>query len=108
MAEVIVVASMKARAGQEEAVLAGLAEAAAHTHEEAGCLLYALHRSPDDPARIVLIERWESRAALDEHFTKPYIQVLGEQVHLLDGAADVHFLEPVPAGDVGKGRLGAS
>lgn len=107
MAEVVVLASLNARAGQEDAVLAGLAEAAARTHEEAGCLLYALHRSTDDPTRIVLVERWESREALDEHFTKPYIRALGEQTHLLDGTPDVYFLEPVPAGDVAKGRLGA-
>ncbi len=107
MAEVVVVASIRARAGQEEAALAALAEAAARTHEEVGCLLYALHRSPDDPARIVIIEHWESRAALDDHLQKPYIRALGEQTQLLDGAPDVHFLEPVPEGDAGKGRLGA-
>jgi quinol monooxygenase YgiN len=105
MAEVVVVASVKVQTGHEEEVVAGLSALAAQSHEEEGCLRYALHRGLDDPTRLVLVECWASREALDEHFTKPYVQAVGDQVHLLEQPAEVHFLEPVPAGDPGKGSL---
>lgn len=45
--------------------------------EEAGCLQYEVFRSAHDPDKVVLLEQWESQAALDEHFkvsqTRPRI-----------------------------------
>ena len=46
--------------------------------------------------------------ALNEHFTKPYIQELGQRAHLLAEPAQVHFLDALPAGDPAKGSLWCS
>ncbi len=105
MGEIVVVAQMKVGERHEDEVVQGLREVAAQTHEEPGCLLYALHRAADDPEKIVLIERWESRDALQEHLGKPYIQELAQRADLLAEPLQVSFLEPLPAGEEAKGRL---
>lgn len=105
VSEVIVTAVFKAKQGHEDVVVGALKEAAAQTHAEEGCILYALHQGAEDPCQIVLVERWRAREDLDEHLTKPYIQALGEQVELLAEPPQVFFLDALPAGDESKGRL---
>ncbi len=106
MSEVVVVALLRAKPGHEDGVATGLGEAAEQTHAEEGCLLYALHRDPEDPTQFALVERWASGEALDEHFTKPYIQALGERAAAsLAEPPQVRFLEALPVGDPAKGRI---
>ncbi|MDQ3571542.1 MAG: antibiotic biosynthesis monooxygenase [Actinomycetota bacterium] len=106
MAEVVVVALLTAKRGHEEEVADGLRDVAAQTHEEEGCQLYSVHRATDDSAQLVLVERWTSREALDEHFAKPYIQALGQRAaELLAEPPQVRFLQPLPAGDPAKGSI---
>ncbi len=109
MSEVVVVALFKTQAGKQDEAAEALLDAGAQTHEEEGCLAYALHRSPADPTQLALVERWRSQEDLNEHFTKPYIQALGERAaEVLDGAPQVQILEPVPGGDPAKGTLAGS
>ncbi len=100
------VALFTAKPGCEDEVADGLREVATQTHEEQGCLLYSVHRATEDSAQLALVERWTSREALDEHFTKPYIQALGERAaELLAEPPQVRFLQPLPAGDPAKGSI---
>jgi quinol monooxygenase YgiN len=103
---VTVVALVKVKPGEEEAVIAVITPVVEQTHQEDGCLKYALHRSKTDPQQFVLIERWASQADLDAHFQQPYVGAL------LSGLADllveppaIHFLEPTPVGDAQKAAL---
>ena len=105
MPEVVVVAVMRAKAGSEEEVADSLAQAAARTPR--GAWLPPLRASPrhgrhgaDRPRRAL-----DLREALNEHFTKPYIQELGQRAHLLAEPAQVHFLDALPVGDPAKGSL---
>ena len=38
---------------------------------EPGCLLHSVHHDVEDPLRLVFIEHWQDRAALDAHFRVP-------------------------------------
>ncbi|MEY2454449.1 MAG: hypothetical protein QOD92_4023 [Acidimicrobiaceae bacterium] len=38
---------------------------------EPGCLLHSVHHDVEDPLRLVFLEHWEDRAALDAHFGVP-------------------------------------
>ena len=106
MAEVVVVATFRARSGCEDEVVQALRGVIEQSHGERGCERYALHRDPKDPAVMVMVETWTSRAALDEHFTKPYIAGLGEvAARLLAEPPQVRFMEPVVIGDPAKGAL---
>jgi quinol monooxygenase YgiN len=73
MNEIPVVAIIKAKPGKAkllEEVLSGLV---APTHHEAGCVRYALHRSVDDPALFVFVEKWTSAEALQKHLGAPHV-----------------------------------
>jgi quinol monooxygenase YgiN len=48
----------------------------APTHQEAGCINYNLHVSPEYPGKFLFHENWTSKAHLDAHLKNDHIQVL--------------------------------
>ena len=52
---------------QREQFLRGRAETMAASRSEAGCITYAFSPDPLDAGRVLLFERWESKAALAGH-----------------------------------------
>ncbi len=70
--EIRVVAIVEAKPGQEEAVAAAIRACVGPTRAEAGCRFYVPHADLDHPSRFVFVERWASRAALDEHARSPH------------------------------------
>ena len=106
MAELTVVARIKAQPGKEVEMERVLRAAVAPTHEEPGCLRYALHRSTDDPATFLFVERWQSKAALDQHRETPHLKTLfGKLRELVAGPADVGIYELLPEGKPEKYRI---
>src|SRR3954468_7827116 len=101
---VVVTAVFSPREGHHDQVVAALRPAIAEVHEEAGCILYAIHDAPD--GRIVMLEKWESAELLDAHSD-------GEPVRRLNAALEGHLAEPVevtvltplPAGTESQGAL---
>jgi quinol monooxygenase YgiN len=47
---------------------------------EPGCLLYDLHASVTDPDRLVCLEQWDSREALDRHLATAHLAAFGEAI----------------------------
>jgi len=106
MSPVVVVATFTLRPGQEEAAHAAFAGLVEQTHAEAGCLAYALHEDPRDPLTLVMVERWDSQSALENHFEQPYVtELLARAEEFLAAPPDIRSLVPVPHGDPGKGTL---
>ena len=106
MSEVVVVVVAQAKPGQGEAALAAFGEVAVPTHAEEGCIRYALHRSASDPDQIVLVERWASRAALDEHLATTHLREFrASSGDLWAGPMTILVTSPHPAGDPVKGTL---
>ena len=84
---------------------AALAKMMQATHErDEGCHLYALHAVAGDKSRLVVIERWASKAALKAHARQPHVAALAD-VEALDGLPEVTVLEPLNVGDLAKGAL---
>lgn len=54
----------------EEAVAVSL-EHVRRSRSEPGCLLHSVHRDVEDPTRLVFLEQWADRAALDAHVAVP-------------------------------------
>lgn len=48
------------------------------TRQEDGCLEYTTARDLSDPHRLILLERWRDRAALDAHFASPHMAAFRE------------------------------
>ena len=108
MPEVIVVGAFKASPGKEEEALEALNALVEPTHGEEGCVLYALHRGTDDPARFAFIERWESRELLDAHLGSPHVAAALERADELWGEnGDITVYESVAGGEPEKGSLAA-
>jgi quinol monooxygenase YgiN len=105
-AQVVVVATIEVKAGSEDAAQAFLETAVTQTHEEEGCVTYALHRDRERPTRFVMVERWASAEALDEHAKKPHMaELFGALGGLVVAPPEIIRTEPVPLGDAAKGVL---
>lgn len=70
-----VVAKFDLKPGELDKAMELSRELIASTRKEVGCGHYDLAASPDNPNLLVILEAWESQAALDahsvtEHFTR--------------------------------------
>lgn len=52
---------------EQQAFVAGRADAMKATRDEPGCLEYVMSADPVDESRVVLFERWADQAAFDGH-----------------------------------------
>ena len=106
MSEVVVVGSFTARPGQEAQALEAFQEIVAPTHQEDGCILYALHQGADDPRRLAFVERWSSPEQLQAHLDSPHVQaVLARADDLFSDGGDIVVYEARPGGETRKGSL---
>ena len=108
MSEIVGVVDVRAAEGRADAVLAAFEACTVQTHEEPGCLLYALHRDNADPHHFVLLERWRSQEDLDAHFATPHVGALlafaGEPGNLAQ-PPQLTFTTGLGLGAPGKGGL---
>jgi quinol monooxygenase YgiN len=68
---IIVTGSVQARPDALDEVLRLSLEHVHRSRAEPGCLLHSVHRDVEDPNRLVFIEHWADRVALDAHFKVP-------------------------------------
>ena len=65
---IIVTGSVRARPEALEEVLRLSLEHVQRSRQEPGCLLHSVHQDVEDPNRVVFVEHWADRAALEAHF----------------------------------------
>ena len=68
-----VIASLKAKPGQEAALFAALNALVGPTRAEKGCILYEMHRSHENPGWFIFNELWETRPLWDAHMATPHL-----------------------------------
>ncbi len=90
---VILVAEVKAKAGQEEAVGKALAALVEPTRKEEGCICYNLHQSTKDKARFMFYEQWTNQEVLTAHGQTPHMKALQQAINGLVESASVTFYE---------------
>jgi quinol monooxygenase YgiN len=108
MSEIVGMVDVRAAEGRADAVLAAFEACTVRTHEEDGCLLYAVHRDAADPHHFVVVERWRSQEDLDAHFTTPHVQELLAFAGAAGNLAEpprMTFATPLRLGAPGKGSL---
>jgi quinol monooxygenase YgiN len=105
MSEVVVVAKLVPREGQMQTLLDVLNSLVPRVHaEEPGCLLYAPHviRGQND-GPIVMIEKFASMQALEEHGATPaMIEHEPKLAAVLGGPVEVTLLDPLTLGDASQ------
>ncbi|MFY0576304.1 putative quinol monooxygenase [Cystobacter fuscus] len=87
MSTLVVVATITAKAGQQEIVRSALERVVPPSRAEAGCLRYELHHDNSDTARFVMLEEWRGAEALRQHEATPHFQAL---IAAIGGLAQVH------------------
>ncbi len=106
MSEITVIARMVAKKDKEKELEAALRTVVIPTHQEPGCLRYVVHRCIETPSLIVVVERWISKAALDEHLQTPHIQTLFSKAPaLVEAPPEILTYESINEGSSVKGRL---
>ncbi|MCA4135250.1 putative quinol monooxygenase [Arthrobacter sp. M4] len=101
---VVVTATFTPKDGNFERVVEALSPAISEVHLEPGCLLYAIHESPN--GQILMIEKWESAELLDAHGEGEAVKKLNTALDgLLQRPVEVVRHEPIPAGTASQGAL---
>lgn len=109
MSDVVVIGTLTPKPGQEDALEQALVGLADPTHDEHGCVVYAVHREQGDGTRMAMIERWSSQADLDAHLGSAHIgALLGNLGDLVAAPPDIAFYSPVAAGRPERGAIGAA
>ena len=92
----IVVAKLKALGGEEKKLEQALKEIIPLVADEAGTLIYTLHRSKKDPNTFLIYEKYKDGQALKAHSQTPYFKELGAKIKdLLDGPMQVDLYDEV-------------
>ena len=68
-----IVARIKAKPGQEDALAAELAKLVAPTLLEVGCLQYDFHRDLEDPGNFLFFENWATKDQWLVHMGSPQL-----------------------------------
>ncbi|GAA1937644.1 putative quinol monooxygenase [Microbacterium aoyamense] len=104
MTDVIVTAVFRAAPGMRDALIDALRRGIPAVHEEAGCVLYAIHDAAD--GSIVMLEKWTSTSELDAHADGIAVKKLNELIGpFLAEPVTVTTMTPIPAGTAAQGVL---
>jgi len=99
----IVVARVYPKPGRLQEVIGVYAPIVPFVHQEPGCELFALHT---DGETVFVVEKWATPADLHAHAAGPaYAQIRAGISGLVEHAADVWVLDPLPFGDAAKGTI---
>ena len=98
-----VLAVVTARPGQRAAVLAAFRANVPNVLAEAGCIEYGAAIDAENalafqtrygPDTFVVVEKWESLAALEAHAAAPHMKAYGAQTKDLIASRVIHILSP--------------
>jgi quinol monooxygenase YgiN len=91
-----VIATMRAKPGQEARSREFLLSLPVPTRAEAGCINYDLHESTETPGKFMFHENWTTAAALATHLKTPHIAELLRLVpEILDGPPELSHWNPL-------------
>lgn len=88
-----IVATLRAKPGQGNAVKEALLACVAGSRAEPGCLFYDLHVDRADSERFVFIEGWTEMAAIEYHKTTPHYVAMTQTVGELLAHREVLLLD---------------
>jgi quinol monooxygenase YgiN len=75
---IYVIAELGLKPGMADKAVIEARKVVAGTVKEDGCIFYDMHRSIHDPDKLVVVERWKSREALDQHMHTPHLKAWRE------------------------------
>ena len=88
------IARIHTQPGQSDVVAAALRTVAAPSRAEAGNIMYDICRSQADPNVLLVLEEWESQAALDAHMATPHFKAFVDSIGTaLAGAPELELID---------------
>jgi len=92
----IVVAKLKAKSGEENKMEEALRSMVSKVEAEEGTLMYSLHRSQKDPTQFLFYEKYTDAEALKAHSETPYFKELfGVLQPLVDGPPEIEMYDEI-------------
>jgi quinol monooxygenase YgiN len=96
MTKVAVLAKLSAATGKRDELVAALETALETARGESGTVYYILHTDAKDADALYMYELYENQDAFTDHVGSDAFKALGPAIgHLLGGAPELTFLEPV-------------
>ena len=93
---VVVVAKIKAKAGEEGKVEKALRDVLPKVREEEGTLSYTLSKSQSDPSMFLVLEKYKDMDAFVFHSSTPYLaEMFVDITPLLDGDLSVELFDEI-------------
>lgn len=94
---ITIIATLKVKPGQEEALMAGMQKMIDHVQaSEPGTITYVLNRSTADPTTFVVYEVYADQAAFAAHgSSQPMQEFFALAGGILDGRPDIAMYEEV-------------
>ncbi len=93
---IVVVAKIKAKAGEEGKVEKALRDVLPKVREEEGTLSYTLSKSQSDPTTLLVLEKYTDMDAFLFHSSTPYLaEMFVEIAPLLDGDLSVELFDEI-------------
>jgi quinol monooxygenase YgiN len=65
---------IEAKPGREDDLVRELLALVGPTHREPGCVIYELHRNPENPGKFMFYEKFATQADLDAHVNSPHFK----------------------------------
>ncbi|HEX4018386.1 MAG TPA: putative quinol monooxygenase [Frankiaceae bacterium] len=96
MAELQVVAVIKAKEGSEDIVRQAMTSLMAPSRLDKGCIRYDLYEAQGAPGTFVNLEVWASQEDINAHLSQPHLgAAFANAGDALDGAPQIYMLTPV-------------
>ena len=93
---IVVVAQIKAQAGEVGKVEKALRDVMPKVREEEGTLSYTLSKSQSDPTMLLVLEKYKDMDAFIVHSSTPYVaEMIVEIAPLLDGDMSVEMFDEI-------------
>lgn len=77
MSMIVIGATIKAKPGMEQQLIAKMDELAKATEKEDGCLMYIFNQDTKDPGTILVYEQYRDQAAFDAHMGSDHFKTIG-------------------------------
>lgn len=91
-----VIAELPVKDGKMEEAVRIIRELMNHVAQEQGTLSYTMNRDQTDPNRIVIMERYRDKGALDAHSSTPRFRAFLQEIGpLLAGQPTIRVMEEI-------------
>jgi len=95
---IVVIAVFQARAGKEQELEDKLKAVVPRVQQEAGTLVYVLHRSSQGAGKFLFYEKYRDMDALALHGASPYLaELIGAVGPLVEGEPSIELYEELAA-----------